>query len=99
MTYFRSHHIQRYHRHNSRKRKADNDLQPQSHLAVSVSSVRESTDDNNDVVEEETQPDNQSKDTEVQAVTEETNDAMKHKMSDEINFGDGNGMDSLEYGV
>ena len=95
-TYFRSHHIQRYHRHNWRKRKADNDLQPQSHLAVSVSSVRESTDDNNDVVEEETQPDNQSKDTEVQAVTEETNDAMEHEMSDEIDFGDGNGMDSLE---
>jgi hypothetical protein len=58
--------------------------------------VRESTDDNNDVVEEETQPDNQSKDTEVQAVTEETNDAMEHEMSDEIDFGDGNGMDSLE---
>jgi hypothetical protein len=58
--------------------------------------VRESTDDNNDVVEEETQPDNQSKDTEVQAVTEETNDAMEHEMIDEIDFGDGNGMDSLE---
>jgi len=39
---------------------------------------------------------NQSKETEVQAVTEETNDAMEHEISNELDFGDGNGMDSLE---
>jgi hypothetical protein len=96
-TYFLSHHF-RYHEHKWRKRKADNDLQPQSHIAVSVSSVRESTDDNiNDAVEEETQPGNQSNDSEVQAVMEESNDAMEHEMSDEIDLGDANAdMDSLD---
>jgi hypothetical protein len=47
-TYFMSNHYQCIHEHNYswRKRKADNDLQSQSHLAVSV---RESTNDNNNV--------------------------------------------------
>jgi hypothetical protein len=45
-TYFLSHHYQHGHeyRYSWRKCKADNDLQSQSHLAVSV---RESTNDNN----------------------------------------------------
>ena len=97
-TYFLSHHYRRKHErnYNWRKRKAENDLQSQSHLAVSMCSVRESTDENNDSLEEDTEPENQSKETEVQAVTEETNDAMEHEISNELDFGDGNGMDSLE---
>jgi hypothetical protein len=91
--YFLSHHYRRGHeyRYSWRKSKADNDLQSQSHLAVSV---RESTDDDNNAVEEEIQPDNQSKDTEVQVVAEESNNAMEHEISDEIDFGVGNDMES-----
>jgi hypothetical protein len=92
-TYFLSHHYQRGHeyRYSWRKCKADNDLQSQSHLAVSV---RESTNDNNNAVEEEIQPNNQNKDTEVQVVAEESNNAMEHEISDDIDFGVGNDIES-----
>lgn len=95
-TYFLSNHYRRFHErnYNWRKRKADNDLQSQGHRAISV---RESTDDNNNAMEEEIQSENQSKECphiEVQVITEESNKSMEYEMSDDINFDCDNDIDN-----